>query len=94
MPGKPKGLPKTGGRKAGTPNAVTTSFKRALEAAYKALQDESGSEHGDLIAWARENKTEFYRIKSKLLPIQVEGNPDNPIEHNVTVKLVRPDFKD
>lgn len=29
--GKPKGLPKSGGRKAGTPNVATASFREKLE---------------------------------------------------------------
>ena len=32
MPGKPKGLPKTGGRVAGKPNRVTTEFRDVVNA--------------------------------------------------------------
>lgn len=32
MPNKPRGLPKTGGRQAGTPNKSTTEFRQTISA--------------------------------------------------------------
>ncbi len=29
--------------------------------------------------WAKENPTDFYKLASKLIPVQIGGDPDNPI---------------
>ena len=42
-----------------------------------------------MATWAEENKTQFYQIYAKLLPLQVNGSgEDGEFEHNLTVKLV------
>ena len=60
-PGKPKG-------------AVTKSTKLVKDVfaeVFTALQDGGAS---DLEIWARNNTTEFYKLASRLIPMQVEDN--------------------
>lgn len=63
---------KTGGRKPNTPNKTTASMKAAMQFVYDALQNETGEEHGHFIEWAKGEPTEFYKLSSKLLPLQVD----------------------
>lgn len=69
---------KTGGRKKGTPNKVTVAVKDAIEAAAEKL---GGTDR--LVEWAKEdpgNERIFWsQIYTKLLPLQVKGEGDNPI---------------
>lgn len=69
---RPKGSPKTGGRKAGTPNKVTASVRQAFEDAFNLLQSD---DQANLLAWAKNNQTEFYKLASKLIPqdVAVQG---------------------
>jgi len=60
-------------------------------AVYADLQETSGKEHGHFLTWAQETPTEFYKLASKLLPIQIAGDEDNPIRHVVKVELVAGD---
>ena len=78
-----KGQAKTGGRKKGSANKSTVAVKQALEAAFERL---GGVEA--LAEWAEENKTEFYKLFAKLLPLQVQGD----VNSNLTIKVVS--FKD
>lgn len=99
---KPKGYPKTGGRKTGTPNklpAVRATFERV----FNELQAQPDEALSRLDNWARLNPTEFYRLASKLIPIDmavqggivlnvITGVPreDQPetIEHNDCTDLL------
>ena len=77
--------PKTGGRRKGTPNKVTSLAKDAIAAAAEQL---GGVVR--LVAWAREdsaNERVFWgSIYTKLLPLQVAGDPDTPIVNELIVK--------
>jgi hypothetical protein len=55
-----------GGRPKGCKNKTTKSVKEALVAAYAAI---GGDE--TLAGWAKQNKTDFYKIWSKMLPTDV-----------------------
>jgi hypothetical protein len=70
---------KTGGRKKGTPNKVTTQAKEAIAIAAEQL---GGTDR--MVAWAKEdpaNEKVFWSvIYPKLVPLQVGGDPDNPIQ--------------
>jgi hypothetical protein len=68
------------GRKKGSLNKTTKSVKEALTLAF----EQRGGVPA-LIAWAKQNETEFYRLWSKLIPVQVAGDPDQPITHAVAV---------
>src|SRR5687767_4544668 len=67
-----------GGRPAGVPNKVTGVAKSAIETAAEGL---GGAPR--LIAWAKEdplNERVFWsQIYTKLLPLQVSGDPDSPL---------------
>lgn len=76
-PGRPRGQPKTGGRKKGVPNKTTRQVKESLQEVFDRLGGADG-----LMSWAESEPTEFYKMWVKLLPIQAaEHVPDNkPIE--------------
>jgi len=62
-----KGI-KTGGRVAGTPNKFTSTVKDNFIAVF----DQIGGQD-EMAMWAKDNRTEFYRLYSKLLPHQVNS---------------------
>ena len=53
--GRPKGCPKTGGRKRGTPNKATVAMREALRLA-------SEGRKGDLAEVARTDPATFFRL--------------------------------
>jgi hypothetical protein len=71
---------KTGGRKAGTQNKVTTVFKDAVRTVY---EDIGG--HAAFAEWARGNPSDFYRICSKLIP--TESAPLFDGNHSITINI-------
>jgi hypothetical protein len=69
MPGgRPKGLPKTGGRKPGSLNKSTVAVKEAFRQAFDDLGGTSA-----LVTWAMENPTQFYQLYSKLIPTEIDA---------------------
>lgn len=56
---------KTGGRKKGTPNKLTSSTKKALDEAFKKMGGVAA-----LVRWGKDNPTEFYKIWVKILPVE------------------------
>jgi len=64
------------GRPVGAKNKVTILVKDAFAQAFSELQDDDDVR---LSAWGKQNPTEFYKLASKLIPIQLAGDPDNPI---------------
>ncbi len=79
--GKPKGYPKTGGRKKGTPNRSTVELKTMILA---ALDDAGGQEY--LSTQAALTPNAFMSLLGRILPLQLEGNKDNPLELVVRAK--------
>jgi len=70
-----QGKPKTGGRLPGVSNKFTGAFREAVQVVYNDLGG-----HTAFLEWARENRTEYYRIASRLIPGEMqEGNRDNTI---------------
>jgi len=63
------------GRPKGVPNRVTVSMKDAFREAF----DETGGAEG-LAAWAKKNPTEFYKLASKLIPVQLQGEVSGALE--------------
>lgn len=80
----PKGHPKYGGRKKGTPNKSTAHIRAAIEGAFAYLE-----EHGDgFNKWALANQDTFYTvIAPKLLPVQV-NHADNEGEKLEGFKVI------
>lgn len=68
---RPKGQPKLGGRQKGTPNKLSSDAKEHIHAVFVRLGGVTA-----MAKWAQENQSDFYRIYSKLLPIDaaVTGN--------------------
>ncbi len=82
---KPKGSPKTGGRKAGTPNKTTKALKDAiLEAAELAGGEADDSQPGGLVGYLQGLATgqpqAFATLLGKVLPMQVTGDGGGAIQ--------------
>ena len=67
---------KTGGRQKGTPNKLNANAKDNIAAVFQRI---GGLEA--MAQWATENRTEYYRIYSRLLPIdaQISGANGGPL---------------
>jgi len=61
------------GKPKGAKNKVTKTFKGILQYVLTELQDDPKN---NMLRWAQENPTEFYKIASKLIPteLQVDGD--------------------
>ena len=64
------------GRPKGSLNRSTASVKAAL---LEAFEGTGGVK--SLIAWGKENQTEFYKLLGRLIPVEVTGDGGGPIEH-------------
>jgi hypothetical protein len=62
------------GRKKGTQNKVTLSVKQALIDAFEGLGGVPS-----LIRWGRMNPGDFYKLWTRLLPIQITGEGGGPV---------------
>lgn len=80
---------KTGGRSRGTPNKTTGQLKDAILTAAEKAGGTSGLV-GYLQSQARANPVAFMSLLGKVLPMQVTGDPANPIVHTVRREIVRP----
>jgi hypothetical protein len=93
MVGRPKGTPKTGGRKRGTPNKINSALKEAiLEAA-----EQAGGEHGTvgyLVAQAHANPTAFMGLLGKVLPMTIGDTGQNEQIQSIKMSVVWPEDKD
>jgi hypothetical protein len=73
------GRQKTGGRKKGTPNKTTALLKDAI---LQAAENAGGGKDG-LVSYlemqAKLNPGPFLALLGKVLPMQVTGDPDNPV---------------
>lgn len=78
MAGRPKGIPKSGGRKKGTPNKTTAALKDMILKAAELAGGEGGTV-AYLERQARENATSFNVLLGKVLPTQLTGDPENPV---------------
>lgn len=71
-----------GGRKKGTPNKHTTDLRKAILMAAEAAGNEV-RENGGTAAYlqqqAKENPGPFMTLMGKVLPTQVQGDPENPL---------------
>ncbi len=88
---KPAKRPKTGGRTKGTPNKTTVAIREAVLSVFADLQAEAGSENGHFLGWARDKPTDFYRLASRLLPLQVTGDDGGPVVTRIELVGVYPE---
>jgi hypothetical protein len=76
--------PANRGRKKGTQNKTTTQLKEAILAAA-----EQAGGNGGLVKYlhdqARMNPGHFMTLLGKVLPLQVQGDKDAPLQQRVTV---------
>lgn len=70
------------GRKPGTPNKNTKIVKDVIKAVFESLQEDA---EYSLLAWAKGNLTEFYKLSSKLIPLQADVNVN--AEHTLIIDL-------
>jgi hypothetical protein len=77
------------GRPKGVPNKTTALLKDALLQA--ATEAGDGSMVAYLVRQAKENPGPFMGLLGKVIPLQVGGDPDNPLKMITVVELVAPD---
>ena len=63
------------GRKAGTPNKVTTAAKEAFALAFEGIGGVK-----ELAKWAKENQTEFFKLYARMIPVELSGEVKARIE--------------
>lgn len=84
-----KVMPVSPGRPKGVPNKTTALLKDAI---LKAATDAGD---GDMAAYltkqARGNPGPFMALLGKVLPMQIAGDPDNPLKTITRIELVAPD---
>lgn len=83
---------KTGGRKAGTPNKLSSNAKDTVSQCAAMLEANGRT----LLRWVeRDEKNEYAfwtSIYPKLLPLQLTGDPENPITvETIKREIIRPD---
>ncbi len=78
-PGKPKGAV----------NKTTKLVKEVFSETFNYLQTDKDAikKKANLKSWAKDNPTEFYKIASKLIPVQLANDPDNPLFPAPVLKL-------
>jgi hypothetical protein len=74
------------GRPKGSPNKTTSILKDALiQAASEAHED---GMTGYLKQQAKDNPVAFMGLLGKVLPLQIAGDPNNPLRNITTIELV------
>jgi hypothetical protein len=82
---KAKGSPKTGGRKAGTPNKLTGVVKTEFEHVFTEMQ---ADKKVNLLMWGKANPTEFYKLASKLIPADMNATFKGAVTVNGKIEFV------
>jgi hypothetical protein len=88
--GEPR--PKSGGRKKGSLNKSTVAIREAVLSVFADMQATTGRENGHFLDWALGNATAFYKLTSKLLPMQATGENRGPVITHI--ELVAPTAED
>jgi hypothetical protein len=73
------------GRPKGSANKTTKALKDMI---LHALEDAGGQEY--LTKQAGENPTAFMTLIGKVLPMQIAGDPNNPLVTEIRQTIVRP----
>ena len=76
-----------GGRPVGATNKTTKLVKERFAEAFDLLQED---DEVKLSVWGKANPTEFYKLASKLIPVQIAGDPDNPLNTGIVVTIEKP----
>jgi hypothetical protein len=76
---------KTGGRRPGSQNKVTRTFKDMV---VQCLQDIGG--RPAFAAWATKNRTDFYKIAARLIPTELTTDGDKPLPLRVELTDAAP----
>jgi hypothetical protein len=71
------------GRTPGSKNKTTQSMREAFLLAFDRLGGAEG-----LVEWGTNNRTEFYKICSKLIPVEVTGKDGADLVQTVKVLIV------
>jgi hypothetical protein len=72
--GEPR--PETAGRKQGSQNKLTVTVKERVLDVFNQLQDDS---EANMLAWAKNEPTEFYKIAAKLIPADINAKVEGKI---------------
>ena len=90
MAGRPKGTPKTGGRKKGTPNKISSALKEAILEAAERAGGEDGIV-GYLVVQALANPVAFMSLLGKVLPMTIaDTGKDEETKYVVETRVVWP----
>jgi hypothetical protein len=78
------------GRKAGTPNKISTTVKQNV---ISVFDDIGGVEA--MATWAKDNRSEYYRIYSRLAPVsqEISGADGADLPLSIGLRFVEPDTK-
>jgi hypothetical protein len=71
-----KGKEKTGGRQVGSINKLTKTVKERVLEVFNELQDDPKA---NMLNWAKEEPTEFYKIAAKLIPADINAKVEGKI---------------
>lgn len=85
-----------GGRQAGVPNKFTSAVRTAFEQCFRDLQTslpKRGEKNYRLLAWAKENPADFYKLIARMVPQEISGPGGGAIPLGVSgsVTLYMPD---
>ena len=83
-----KVMPVSPGRPKGVPNKSTQLLKDAILMA--ATEAGEGDMVKYLVTQAKDNPGPFLALLGKVLPMQIGGDPENPLETITTIRLVGP----
>ena len=59
--------PSNAGRKKGVPNKISGTVKEGLALCFEGIGGQESLQN-----WARRNRTEFYKLWSKMLPTEIQ----------------------
>ena len=87
MTGRPKGQPKTGGRKKGSPNKTTALLKEAILKAAEGAGGKAGL-IGYLKTQAVKQPSPFMALLGKVLPLQIGNDGDETLKITLIERVI------